>query len=116
LAGFYARVIIPPSVVLELERGRAMGHTLPDVHLLSWIEIRTPGSMDRVPDVAALGAGEKEVLALGLQFRDAIVILEERLGRLCGILEAAGHGHAWNLTPSEAGRPDHARPTSVGSS
>ena len=31
--------------------------------------------------IAALGAGEKEVLALGLQVRDAVVILDERLGR-----------------------------------
>ena len=58
-----------------------MGVLLPDIHSISWIEIRTPQSMDRVPDIAALGAGEKEVLALGLQVRDAVVILDERLGR-----------------------------------
>ena len=81
MAGFYSRILIPPSVALELERGKAIGIPLPDVHSLSWIEIRTPDGMDHVPDVAALGAGEKEVLALGLQFRDAIVILDERLGR-----------------------------------
>ena len=28
-----------------------------------------------------LGAGEKEVLALGMQVPDAVVILDERLGR-----------------------------------
>ena len=81
LARFYARTIIPPSVALELERGKAMGILLPDVHSLSWIEIRKPESMDRVPDVATLGAGEKEVLALGLEDRNAVVILDERLGR-----------------------------------
>lgn len=81
LAEFYSRVVIPDSVALELERGKAIGILLPDVHSFSWIEIRTPESMDRVPDVATLGAGEKEVLALGLQIRDAVVILDERLGR-----------------------------------
>src|SRR5213079_816457 len=58
-----------------------MGIHLPDVYALSWIEIRTPARMNRVPDVAALGAGEKQVLALGLQVRDAVVIMDERLGR-----------------------------------
>ena len=89
-----------------------MGILLPDVHSLSWIEIRTPERTDRVPAVATLGVGEKEVLALGLQVRDAVVILDERLGRFYAeSLKLAGHRHAWNPTPSEAGRPDHPRRT-----
>jgi hypothetical protein len=55
LTGFNARVIIPPSVALELKPGKAKGILLPDVHSLSRIEIRTPVSMDRVPDVAVFG-------------------------------------------------------------
>jgi len=31
--------------------------------------------------MAGLGAGEKEVLALGIEVTDAVVILDERLGR-----------------------------------
>ena len=81
LGELYARVIIPPAVVLELERGKAIGVALPDVRSLPWIEIRTPEGMHRVPPVADLGAGEREVLALGLQVPDGVVILDERLGR-----------------------------------
>ena len=35
-----------------------------------------------MPPVAALGAGEKEVPALGIQVPDAVIVLDERLGRL----------------------------------
>jgi uncharacterized protein len=69
LAEFYTQTLIPPAVVSELERGKAM---------------------DKVPTVADLGAGEKEVLALGLQLPGAVVILDERLGRL--------HAEALKLT------------------
>jgi uncharacterized protein len=46
---------------------------------------------DKVPTAADLGAGEKtEVLALGLQVPNAVVILDERLARL--------HAEALKLT------------------
>ena len=35
-----------------------------------------------MPTAADLGAGEKEVLALGIQIPGAVVILDERLARL----------------------------------
>jgi hypothetical protein len=68
--------------VSELERGKAIGVDLPDVRELPWLKIQAPEGMDKVPTVADLGAGEKEVLALGLQLPGAVVILDERLGRL----------------------------------
>jgi predicted nucleic acid-binding protein len=37
--------------------------------------------MDPVPAATDLGAGESEVLALGLELTNAIVILDDRLGR-----------------------------------
>ena len=82
LAEFYAETLIPPAVVSELERGKAIGVDLPDVRELPWLKIQGPEGMDKVLTVADLGAGEKEVLALGLQLPGAVVILDERLGRL----------------------------------
>lgn len=82
LADFYTGVLIPPAVVSELERGQAMGIDLPDVGSMPWLQIRIPQESHRVPAVAELGSGEKEVLALGTQFPEAVVILDERLGRL----------------------------------
>ena len=59
-----------------------MGVDLPEVRALAWLEIQAPEGLDRVPTAADLGAGEKEVLALGMQIPGAVVILDERLARL----------------------------------
>jgi predicted nucleic acid-binding protein len=82
LADFYSRTLIPPAVARELERGRAIGINLPDIESLPWMKIQEPEGLDKVPTVADLGAGEREVLALGLQVPGAVVILDERLARL----------------------------------
>jgi len=37
--------------------------------------------LDKVPTAAYLGAGEKEVLALGMQTPGAVLVLDERLAR-----------------------------------
>ena len=66
----------------ELARGRAIGIDLPDVRALPWLKIQAPEGLDKAPTAADLGAGEKEVLALGMQVPGAVVILDERLGRL----------------------------------
>ena len=79
---FYTRTLIPPAVARELEQGRSIGIDLPDIGALSWVKIQTPEGLDKVPTVADLGPGEREVLALGLQFPNAVVILDERIGRL----------------------------------
>jgi len=90
LAEFYIRTLIPPAVVDELERGRAIGVDLPDARALPWLKIQVPKGLEEAPTAADLGAGEKEVLALGMQFPGAVVILDERLGRL--------HAEALKLT------------------
>ena len=89
LAEFYTETLIPPAVVSELDRGKAIGVDL-HVRALPWLKIQAPEGMDKAPTAAALGAGEKEVLALGLELPGAVVILDERLGRL--------HAEALKLT------------------
>jgi len=42
---------------------------LPDVRALPWLTIQAPEGLDKVLAAADLGAGEKEVLALGTQVR-----------------------------------------------
>jgi len=79
---FYIRTLIPPAVARELELGGAIGIDLPDISALPWIKIQAPEGLDKVPTAADLGAGEKQVLALGLQVPNAVVILDERLARL----------------------------------
>ncbi|MET0623606.1 MAG: hypothetical protein ABW250_11550 [Pyrinomonadaceae bacterium] len=36
------RVVVPQAVVDELEAGRALGHDLPDVTALGWVDVRVP--------------------------------------------------------------------------
>jgi uncharacterized protein len=90
LAELYARVYIPPAVVDELERNRSIGVDLPDVRAVPWLTIQAPEGLDKVLAAADLGAGEKEVLALGMQVPGAVLVLDERLGRL--------HAEALKLT------------------
>lgn len=65
----------------ELARGGDLGIDLPDVRALPWVKIQTPEGLDKVPTTTDLGAGEKEVLALGMQVPGAVVVIDERLGR-----------------------------------
>jgi hypothetical protein len=79
---FYTRALIPPAVARELKAGRAVGTDLPDIGALLWMKIQAPEGLDKVPTAADLGAWKKEVLALKLQVPNAVVILDERIGRL----------------------------------
>lgn len=81
LPALSGRVIIPPAVVDELEEGQTFGMNLPDVTVLKWIEIRRPVSELAVPLVNDLGPGETEVLMLGLEMRETVVVLDDDLAR-----------------------------------
>jgi predicted nucleic acid-binding protein len=48
LADFYERVLVPPAVIAELQ-----------------LKIQAPERLDQSPVASNLGAGEREVLALG---------------------------------------------------
>jgi predicted nucleic acid-binding protein len=54
---------------------------LPAVEALDWIRIRQPAGRLLLPIVADLGAGEREVLALGTETLDSLVILDDALAR-----------------------------------
>jgi predicted nucleic acid-binding protein len=60
------RIIVPEAVVEELEAGRALGHDLPEVASLDWVNARTPAPSQQAfsPD---LGRGETDVLRLALE-------------------------------------------------
>lgn len=79
---FYTRILIPPAVVRELERGKALGIDLPEIRTLPWVKIQAPARLDKVAIAMDLDAGESEVLALGMEVPGTVVIVDERLGRL----------------------------------
>jgi uncharacterized protein len=87
LQKLYIRVKVPTSVRQELEVGRQQGIDVPDLNLISWIEICQVEILD-FPSID-LGLGETAVIALGLTIPDSLLILDDRLGRryadLCGL-------------------------------
>ena len=72
-------VMVPPAVIQELAVGRDAGVGLPDLTTLDWVTIRHPVSELATPLVAHLGPGETQVLMLGLEFREVVVVLDDAL-------------------------------------
>lgn len=69
----FGRVIIPPAVETELLRDHPI---LPE-----WVEVVRP---IRIPDdvsAASLDAGETEAIALALELKADVILLDERRGR-----------------------------------
>jgi predicted nucleic acid-binding protein len=72
---------VTSAVLAELQRGRDMEVNLPNPEILDWIRIRDPSSLLDFPSVCALDAGEAIVLALAMETRDSVAILDDRLAR-----------------------------------
>ena len=82
------RVVVPPAVVEELSAGAAQGVLLPDVRALDWIAICAPAGAPVLSLVTDLGPGEAQVIALALENRDAVVVLDDAVARR--VAEALG--------------------------
>ncbi|MBI5383667.1 MAG: DUF3368 domain-containing protein [Verrucomicrobia bacterium] len=74
-------VTVPSAVMKELERGRINGVDLPEVRRLGWFRIQDPISRPVLPLMRALDPGEASVLALALERKTAIAVLDDRLAR-----------------------------------
>lgn len=81
LQQLYRTIIVPPAVQEELEAGKRQGVDVPDVSSLAWIHIHPVASAALVPAVVDLGQGEAEVIALGLEIADSLLILDDQLAR-----------------------------------
>lgn len=73
----YGKIIIPDAVVLEIDQGRLKGISLPDLFLMNQIEVRSVREKRLLPLVSSLGPGEREVIALGLESPDPLIILDD---------------------------------------
>jgi predicted nucleic acid-binding protein len=85
----FGQVCVPEAVVAELEEGRRRSVPLPTLADLSWLQVRTVRNRTLLPLVTHLGDGEKEVLALGRELSDALLLLDDR--------DARRHAHALQL-------------------
>ena len=81
LPALTGQVYIPEAVVAELEEGRRRNVLLPTLEDLSWLVVRSVRDRTLLPLVTHLGDGEKEVLALGLETQDSLLLLDDRDAR-----------------------------------
>jgi len=77
----YGAITIPTAVAAELRAGTLRGVDLPAFEALDWMKTRQPAGRLLLPIVADLGAGEREVLALGTETPDSLVIPDDGLAR-----------------------------------
>ena len=75
------QVCIPEAVAAELREGRRRNVRLPALEELSWLIVRPVRDPTLLPLVTHLGDGEKEVLALGLETQDPLLLLDDRDAR-----------------------------------
>ena len=80
LAKIYHRFLVPPAVEKELQEGARLGVDVPDLDI-PWLEITPIGDFETPKRVSRLGAGEAEAITLGLQFREVLLLLDDRAGR-----------------------------------
>lgn len=81
LQKLYGAIAVPPAVPQELEIGKLQGVDVPEVNSIEWIQIRPVASATLVPAVIDLGQGEAEVIALGLENPDSLLIFDDKLAR-----------------------------------
>ena len=71
----------PPAVAVELDEGRRRGIRLPELAEISWMTVRPVRDRTSLPPGTSLGNGEKEVLALGLETPDHLIVMDDRNAR-----------------------------------
>ncbi|MDM8515843.1 DUF3368 domain-containing protein [Desulfobacterales bacterium HSG16] len=81
LRRIYQTVTVPSAVAAELAEGANQGIRVPDLAMLSWLQIVPVQSQELIPIVTDLGAGEAEVIALALENPGSLVIIDDQLGR-----------------------------------
>jgi hypothetical protein len=77
LPALFGQVSVPEAVVVELDDGRRRGVSLPTLDTLPWMRVRAVRDRTLLPLVTHLGEGEKEVLALGLEQPNCLLLLDD---------------------------------------
>lgn len=74
-------IIVPEAVVRELKVGSTMGVAVPNIRELPWLNVKRPTHALVLPLITDLGRGEIEVLALGLEYPNTTLVLDDKLAR-----------------------------------
>lgn len=82
LCGLFASLVIPPGVWAELNARDVPWPGSLEVQAAAWVTIRSPSNLTLVSALRRdLDLGESETLALALELRADLVLLDERDGR-----------------------------------
>ncbi|MGB9753963.1 MAG: DUF3368 domain-containing protein [Roseiflexus castenholzii] len=88
LPALFNEVWSPEAVRDELNVGFSRGYDVPDLHVYPWITIVNPSAMPSEWLALDLGPGEIAAMALALEYRERVILLDDRLARC--IAQAAG--------------------------
>ncbi len=88
----FSTVVVPSAVVRELQAGRERGYDVPDPAAHAWLQIAEPAAVPPEWFALDLGPGELAVLALGLEDKRRIVLLDDGLARR---IANAAHLEVW---------------------
>ena len=81
LPTLYQVIIVPEGVAEEIGAGRSLGHSLPNLAALDWVQIE-PVPHRRILLLATdLGKGEREVLSLVVDRPGAVALIDDGLAR-----------------------------------
>lgn len=81
LQKLYGQVTTPSAVLQELSVGQSQGINVPDLAQIKWLHIVEVTARYLIPAIIDLGPGEAEVLALGLQSPNSLLIFDDQLAR-----------------------------------
>lgn len=81
LKEYYREILVPSAVAAELEQGKSKGAVVPSLDNYTWIEVKEVQYSKVIPLVTDLGPGELEVILLGIEIKDSLVILDDLMAR-----------------------------------
>ena len=81
LRTLFDEVWVPEAVLLELEAGGRLGHSIPSLAQHSWLKIVNPSHIPAGWLAADFGSGELATMALALENPGHVVLLDDALAR-----------------------------------
>ena len=83
LRQLYGTLLIPPTVMVEYQRGRSVHPLRPDLQGVPWITVQSALADPLVP--ASLDAGERDAIALARALHAVRILLDERAARAVAV-------------------------------
>ena len=77
----YSSVVVPLAVVNELEEGRNIGISLPNIEDSDWIQVVRLHPQNLVAQISGLGQGEREVISVAVGSPSSLALLDDGLAR-----------------------------------